>query len=396
MFRFTDEIKHSLASTEVDTRVGRAISYKLPTLYKTRGIALGADTEPLLPVVPGVAVQVRPQRREQSIAVLRGPDVHLVAIQVCRAALLGSGIAATLACISSTVSGPRQRLQCALAAAVCAISSVYYVHFYAIRKRPHLAGYTLAGNAAVDALRYASWSASIALLACNALLFRGPFGEDVKWLGQTYQSWLTIGPLLAAGSVLLGIPGWHSARSSSNDASCSRTVWLGFAALFLLVAVGMSMSLAYTIQFAPHAGLRTPDEIKISRVMSALWFVYPCVSCMRTLGMMIASSQIGLLASMQKRMPTTAAVARVLGNRILFAIQKAFSTFTMAPMDVTEYTSITEFLEGAQGGFDSSHMRPSVIPIWITQLSDFTIAVVDIVTQVYGAVACVAFALPIV
>ena len=392
MFKFANDITRSHSSINVDTQPRvQVMKYKLPTLCGPHGISIDGSLQDT------TAPLISKGRRSQSIAVLRGPDVHLVAIQVCRAALFGSGIAAALACLSSTVPGARQRLQCALSAAVCAISSMYYANFYSIRKRPLLAGYTLAGNAAVDALRYASWSASIALLACNALLFRGPFGDaDVKWLGLTYKSWLATGPLLAAGSVLLGIPGWHSARSSSKDASCSRVTWLVFAALFLLLAVVQSMTLAYTIQFAPFGkGLRTRSEIQISRVMSALWFVYPLVSCMRTLGMMIAASQFEVVASMRRRMPRLAGAATSLGFRITFAIQKAFSTFTMAPMDLAEYRSITEFLEGVQASFDSSHMTPSPVPIWITQLSDFTIAIVDIVTQVYTAVACVAFALPV-
>jgi len=348
---------------------------------------IGALTHPLVPPKG---------RRKQSIAVLRGPDVHLVAIQVCRAALFGAGIAATLACLSSTAPSPRQRLQCALSAAVCAISSVYYIQFYNIRKRPHLAGYTLAGNAAVDALRYASWSACITLLAWNALIFRGPFGKGQRWAGLTYNTWLVMGPLFACGSVLLGIPGWHSARSSSKDASCPRMIWLAIAAVLLLVAVAMSLSLAYTIQFAPlDTSVRSETEIQISRVMSAFWFVYPFVSCLRTLGMMIVSSRLGLLEKARTQFPRTTSAVCVLCNKLVFGIQKTFSTLTMAPMDVNEFNSITEFLECSDPTFACEAMLPSPVPVWVTQMCDFAISIVDIVTQVYSAVACVVYALPI-
>lgn len=334
-------------------------------------------------------------RRRQSLSVLRGPDVHLVTIQICRAALFGAGIAATLACLSSTAM-PRQRLQCALSAAACAISSVYYVHFYSIRKRPNLAGYTIAGNAAVDALRYASWSACISLLAWNALLFRGPFGKGILWLGFTYNNWLVIGPLFACGGVLLGIPGWHSARSSSKDVACSRITWLMIAAILLLLAVIMSLSLASTIQLAPlDYSVRSEAEITLSRVMSAFWFVYPAVSCLRTLGMMIASSKWDVLRHAMLRMPRLTLKVCSLCNAIMFGVQKAFSTLTMAPMDVDEFNSITEFLECSDSGFVTNAMRPSPVPVWITQLCDFAISVVDIVTQVYSTVACVGYALPV-
>jgi len=168
------------------------------------------------------------------------------------------------------------------------------------------------------------------------------------------------------------------------------------AAALLLLAVAMSLSLAHTIQFAPFdMTIRTETEIRISRVMSAFWFVYPFVSCMRTLGMMIASSQLDLFSAAHTRMPRLAVAAESLCGAIVFGVQKAFSTLTMAPMDVDEFNSITEFLERNDAAFVADAMLPSPVPVWITQLCDFAISIVDIVTQVYSAVACVVYALPV-
>lgn len=342
-----------------------------------------------------LTVSLVPKKRKQSIAVLRGPDVHLVAIQVCRAGLLGSVIISILACLSTTVEGTRRRLQCALSAAVCVISSVYYAQFYAIRKRPNLSGYSIAGNSAVDALRYASWSACIAMLAWNALIFRGPFLGDQDWLGMSYTDWVIVGPLFAAAGVLLGIPGWHSARSITKDASCSRGSWLVAAFILLLISVCLSMMLASTIQLAPFDyEQRTHEEVRLSRVMSAFWFVYPMVSFLRTLGMMVASSNLEIVSMLKQSYPKTAEYCCLGCTWCRVCVQRMFATVTMSPMDMGEFDRISEFLEGANVSFEHTHMVVSPVPIWITQISDFTIAIVDMITQVYSALACAMYAFP--
>ena len=119
-------------------------------------------------------------------------DVNLGLIQITRSFVGAFGLTAVLGCIASTEDA-RVRLQCALAAASCTITTALYVAIVDIRRaRPH--GYGHAANARVDSLRYATWTVTHALLAWLALSVRGPFeldsqGGEATYMGATSRGW---------------------------------------------------------------------------------------------------------------------------------------------------------------------------------------------------------------
>lgn len=372
----------------------------------TRAVAIGCEDEGPFTV--------------QEVSVLRGPDVHLIIVQICRAGLLGMGLVALLSCLAAPVDSStslpgatdeeigalenrrsdqvRNKLQCALAAGACTVSSLYYYHMHCVRSKPHYRGYTREGNAVVDAKRYASWAVVIGLLAWLSFLLRGPFVDDT-FMNMTYEQWMTAGPAFASLGVLLGIPGWHAARSLGGDISVPGPVWVilamillgGSATLSLIVGVAMH----WPVVRANDGSDRDQREVDAGRWIASVWFIYPAVSLFRTLFIVFAacsngSNRLGCLRVAESTRVRWASVR----ESVKFAAQKTFSTIVMGPATVQEFDMMQRLLGGGEDqetAWVGAHEAP-VAP-WLSQLFDSAIAIVDVMSQAYAAFICSRIAL---
>ena len=242
-------------------------------------------------------------------------DAHLLVVQLCRVTLTVSGILTLAVAVgSSAETTQRYRLQCATTGTACLVTSRYYTRLYTLRRLPLGLGYSLEGNTVAESMRYANWSVVIGLLTWCAFLLRGPFENDegltggdstyraFSWWTWSYSFWIGAGPLLSSGTTMLGLPGWHAARSSreaqKRGAYREAVVW--FLAFFLLLGISASVSVVIGLaMIAEGDGTRPSRELDLSRFISMLWFVYPVVSCVRTtslvfgIGSLQGSSVIG-------------------------------------------------------------------------------------------------------
>lgn len=319
------------------------------------------------------------------------PDVHLVAIQVCRATLAAGMAMSVLACITTTVNGPRIRLQCALAATACGVSSIFYRHLYDLRRLPDQSGYSEEGNSVSNAMRYTSWSVTIALLAWIALLLRGPFYDGFKPLGWSYEQWLYMGPLLASLNVLMGIPGWEAARVFSRSRSflqCSALVALLVSSLFLLggFAISILMNYALNLGYAPNA--RTASEQTLSKWVSRIWIAYPALQVVKTLAVLMQKDHVPQMSDL---------LTRVLPiQKTKTALQFAFRTMVAAPQNHAREThALYRMIEPEHALGGGIHLGTPAVTPWVTQLLDTLMAAVDMFSQGVLALILVTYALPV-
>ena len=337
------------------------------------------------------------KQARQDLQVLRGPDVHLIIIQVARACIFGMGAVVTLAGLASEAH-PRQRLQCALSSGVCLLSYTFYYHLYLIRKRPLYAGYSLEGNSVVDALRYSSWAVEIALLAWIAFLLRGPFAED-HFAGMSYATWTTNGPLFASVAVLLGIPGWHAARSYKRDQDCASATWLVVAFILLVSGLSLSIFVGVAMRWPGRDGERQSTERRSAVWIASTWFIYPLISFLRTLCIMGASIDDGDGVLRAFGIPRDVSrKAAMYASDVAWVIQKIFSTVVMGPMTQKEVDAIDRILttnSPEEAPWTQIHTTPPPLSPWVSQLFDSAIAVLDILCQGFAAFTCVREALPV-
>ena len=316
------------------------------------------------------------------------PDAHLLMIQVCRATLAAGLLMSVLACVTTMVDTPRIRLQCALAATACAVSSLFYRHLYELRRLPNYYGYSEEANSVSNALRYTSWAVTIALLAWIALLLRGPFHEE-KIMGWTYNQWLYIGPLLATTNVLMGIPGWEAARVFSNQKGCSVSRIGAFIISAVLLMGGLLISVI--LNYALRAGstkARSTSESTLANWVAGVWIAYPALQCLKTLAVFFGKDHVPRLTNIAKRYaPIT---------KTKNALQFAFRTMVGAPnTHIRETHNLYTMIE-PEHSIDvkmSKLSAPTIQPRW-TQLLDTIMATVDIFSQGILALILVTYALP--
>ena len=142
------------------------------------------------------------------------------------------GLTAAFAAMT-TEAGVRQQLQCALAAAACAVATWFYTRFYTIRRAKGIA-YSRAGTAAVDSLRYSCWTVTNGVLAWLAMLLHGPFAPTANpFVDFSYRQWLRVGPILSSTAVLCSGSAQFCAESARYQGGWTR----GFVAWCLLGAV---------------------------------------------------------------------------------------------------------------------------------------------------------------
>ena len=319
------------------------------------------------------------------------PDSHLLIIQVCRATLAAGLVMSALACVTTMVQVPRVRLQCALAATACAMSSLFYRHLYELRRLPNYAGYMEEANSVSNALRYTSWSVTIALLAWIAFLLRGPFStNDGMILGWTYSQWLYIGPLLATLNVLMGIPGWEAARvfSRQTGCGCSRITALIVSAILLLGGFVISIVINFSLR-GHYTTERSTSETHLAQWVAGVWIAYPVLQCFKTLAVFCRTDHVPKLTNIAKRfVPIT---------KTKQALQFAFRTMVGAPATHLRETHNLYTMIEPEHSFDISSQlsltKPTIKPQW-TQLLDTMMAIVDTFSQGVLALVLVTYALP--
>lgn len=227
-------------------------------------------------------------------------DAHLTLIQTCRICLVGFGIVAFAAAVGGAGTSQRHRLQCAATAAACAISTRYYTRLYALRRLPLSMGYSLESNTVAESMRYANWSVVIALLGWCAFMLRGPFetplyGPWPLWQWD-YETWRFCGPLISSLGTIVGLPGWHASRTArANQCKGAYRAASGWA-LACVIFLGISTATSLTVgaaMLSPTRDVDPPDrvprEVALGRSISTLWFVYPIVSLVRTLALMLGA-----------------------------------------------------------------------------------------------------------
>ena len=380
-------------------------------------------------------------------------DAHLTLVQICRVCLAGFGIVAFVAAVGGgTGVSQRHRMQCAATAASCAISTRYYTRLYALRRLPLSMGYSLESNTVAESMRYANWSIVIALLGWCAFLLRGPFETEYygPWKGWewSYGTWSIAGPLLSSFGTIVGLPGWHASRTARacqcRGDTCSAVGWALACACFLGISSFLSLLIGAAM-LAPSSSknVRTPTELALGRSISALWFVYPIVSLIRTLALMLgagdrlaAPSADGGPSGARSGTPTPFGFARraALGASAVASnvVRSAYLAFVAAPdcKSTVAVTRLTALADGILSGNDmrrgdevhrrethrllpmsdlvdisadpeSDHdvhelrMRmhvPEVSPL-CSQGTDSIIAVVDICSQAIAALGCAAITL---
>ena len=313
------------------------------------------------------------------------PDAHLLIIQVCRATLAAGLLMSVLACVTTMVEVPRVRLQCALAATACAVSSLFYRHLYELRRLPNYYGYSEEANSVSNALRYTSWSVTIALLAWIAFLLRGPF-YDGKALGWTYNEWLYVGPLLATLNVLMGIPGWEAARVFSNQTGCKCSRIVAFIVSFVLLIGGFGISV--TLNYALRKGsttARSTSETTLASWVAGVWIAYPALQCLKTLAVFLRKDHVPRLTNIAKRfVPIT---------KTKNALQFAFRTMVGAPTAHLRETHNLYTMIEPEHSLNIKLSAPTIQPRW-TQLLDTIMAIVDTFSQGILALVLVTYALP--
>lgn len=228
-------------------------------------------------------------------------DAHLTLIQTCRICLMGFGLVAFAAAVGGGAgTTQRQRLQCAATAAACAISTRYYTRLYSLRRLPLSMGYSLESNTVAESMRYANWSVVIALLGWTAFMLRGPFATPLygpwplwEW---DYATWRFAGPLLSSAGTIVGLPGWHASRTARASQCRGDYKAAGGWALATFIFLGISTTTSLTIgaaMLSPTRDIEPPDrlplEVALGRGISTLWFVYPVVSLVRTLALMLGA-----------------------------------------------------------------------------------------------------------
>jgi hypothetical protein len=231
-------------------------------------------------------------------------DAHLTVIQTTRVCLLGFGLVGLICAIGVTgQNNNRYRLQCALTGSACIVSTMYYQRLYALRRLPVAMGYSLESNTVAESMRYTNWTIVIAMLGICAYLLRGPFETEragpFPWWQWEYNTWIVAGPILSSVGTSVGLPGWHASRTARalqlRKQYLEAAAWLGACVCFLCISAFTSLvNASMMLSPIPSDTTRKPQEIGLARAISALWFVYPIVSFVRTVAIVLGAGDWGV------------------------------------------------------------------------------------------------------
>lgn len=316
-------------------------------------------------------------------------DANLTIITIVRVALALFGVSSAIAAIN-TDGSTRHKLQCTLSAACCAVASVYYQQLYAIR-RTKLFGYSRAGNAAVDSVRYSVWAVTNGILAWLALLIRGPF-EPATIYGWKYPEWLIASAVLSSASVLISGSAQfcvESARYAGESGNQQHMImWVVLAAVFVATATTMAGIVSYAIHFGAPTGaesMRNQTEIDIGRSLGLLWITYPAISVIRVALTLFTKHRpedlLGRNFGMAMK-PVTYGAERA-RDAIMWALRIVSHSHAYAPI------AANESAEAAQ------HFGAALLPAGYLQMFDIALSICDVTSVGLPALACVVFALPV-
>lgn len=208
-------------------------------------------------------------------------DQNLSIVNLARAFIAAFGCTAVLGAVASE-RGERARLQCALSAAACLITSVYYARMTAVRMTPGR-GYSMQGNASVDSMRFSNWAVCIALQAWLALVVRGPFKDDAPFLNHTYAEWFRLGTLLCSAGVVLGGAALFCVESArtSGQGTRLRATWSVLGVVALAGAIGCSVIPSLAFHQPADSSKRDENEIGIGFAISSFWILYAAMAVVR-------------------------------------------------------------------------------------------------------------------
>ena len=279
------------------------------------------------------------QRQDHSVSADQMPpnvhreefDAHLTIVQFCQVCLIGFGLVGALTAVASQGPGQlqRHRLQCAVASAACFISTRFYRRLHILRRLPNMTGYSLEANTVAETMRHVNSAIVTTLLGFCALMLRGPFIEPAYgpfnlW-SWSYTTWRFIGPFFSFASSFLSLPAWHASRVTRKrwlQIVESRRIrqapegdlrltswfilcpqqytpvlgWLLTTIVFASTSILFGLTIASVIWQPIDKTQRTETEELLGRCISSLWFVYPCVSLLRTLGVMAGQEERSYLS----------------------------------------------------------------------------------------------------
>ena len=207
-------------------------------------------------------------------------DGNLSLVNLARTCIAAFGLTAGLGALASE-EGARARLQCALSAASCLMTSVFYVRMTSVRTTPGR-GYSAQGNASVDSMRFSNWVVCNALQAWLALLMRGPFQDDARFVGYTYRDWFVLGTVLCSAGVLLGgVALFCVEHAASSDSTRRRLAFGGCAGLATIGAVACAVFTSLAFHYPADTHRRTQHEIDMGMFISSFWALYPMTGGLR-------------------------------------------------------------------------------------------------------------------
>jgi hypothetical protein len=313
-------------------------------------------------------------------------DVNLSLANITRFTISMFGVTAAFAALT-TEQGVRQRLQCSLAAASCAVCTWFYTRFYAIRSTKGLA-YSLTGTAAVDSLRYSCWTVTNGALAWLAVLLHGPFEPAASThMGLTYAQWLYVAPTLSSLSVLCAGSAQFCAESAKYHASGSRGFrgWGLLGLVFLASAVSASTVTNLTLQQGGDPSARTPTEILVGQWLGRLWFVYPLVNLAKAVVTFFTdhnADELGVLP-FGNRVVRFGHWCEIVREIVLTVFRILSSSHAYSPLSPGEMEHERE------------RMGYAFVPPVYTQIFDAVLAIADLVSIGIPAFACTALAMPV-
>ena len=313
-------------------------------------------------------------------------DVNLSLANITRFTIAMFGLTAAFAAMT-TEAGVRQQLQCALAAAACAVATWFYSRVYTIRRAKGIA-YSRAGTAAVDSLRYSCWAVTNGVLAWLAMLLHGPFAPtESPFFDFSYRQWLRVGPILSSTAVLCSGSAQFCAESARYQGGWTRgfVAWCLLGAVFLVAAVGCASATNLTLQLDGDTSARTATEIHVGQILGRLWFVYPAVNLTKILVTYFTQHNAEELRNMMfgRAVLPVARLGEGVREALLWALRIVSSSHAYSPLP-----------ESYEDEAETSLGYALVPPVY-TQLFDAVLAIVDLASIGLPALACTAMALPV-
>lgn len=360
-------------------------------------------------------------------------DAHLSLVQTCRVCLLGFGFVAF--CTSLGAHSPRGRLQCALTASACFLSSVYYTRLYKLRRLPVTLGYSMESNTVAESMRYANWTIVVALLGICAFLLRGPFEAPLvgpfswSWWNWSYETWRVVGPLLSSAGTIVSLPGWHASRAAraqhlkgNTTAMC---MWL-IACIFFMTLSAFTSLVTFSVMLKPLQSspttARSEAEITLGRSITILWVAYPIISFARTTAIVFGAGDWGinivaadLNTNERSTTKSKTLCASILCNCMHYVaafIRGMFLAFVSSPdqtssvavarlyamvdgvLSINEANAVMPLLSNSgQPCTQRVEMHAAEVTPLCSQGVDSILAIVDICSQALSALGCAALTL---